>query len=287
MTSPRFAEICVIGPDAQAFLHSQLASDVRAVEPGNWLFGSYCAADGRVQALMMVACDSPECWRLLMPADVASAVDARLQRYRVRARCTIATTGVSIEEGGREEAASASYRCEQFSWRVEAGGSGVSMALAPALWVQQIELGIPWLVAATSERFLPQMLALERLQAYSLRKGCFPGQEIVARTHYLGRSKRRLARLSTLEGDCSLEAGSELSAIEEDHPLGVLIAAASGYRNALAVLPESAVPGMVLRVAGTARNATLVIESDMIETFGDAGLNGRYYPPSGAWRSTG
>jgi hypothetical protein len=129
------------------------------------------------------------------------------------------------------------------------------------------------------------MLALERLHAYSLRKGCFPGQEIVARTHYLGRSKRRLVRVATVEGDG--EAGAELCTVDGDSPVGVLIAAGAADIGGLAVVAASAIAGTTVRVAGPARNATFVIESDVIETIGDAGLNGRYHPPFSAWHSTG
>jgi folate-binding protein YgfZ len=283
-TTPRFAEIEVVGPDARSFLHSQLANDIRSIEPGQWRFGSYCAADGRVQALLMVACETAEHWRLLLPADLTQAVSGRLQRYRLRARCTIASTDVAIDaSGGVASGAIGRYESDFYTWRC---ASGLSEPLPLPLWTQQLQLGIPWIVTATSERFLPQMLALERLHAYSLRKGCFPGQEIVARTHYLGRSKRRLVRLTLVEGGA--EPGAELCPMDSNAGVGVLIAAgATNDDGGLAVVAESAVAGSAVRVAGTTRNATFVIESDVIETIGDARLNGRYHPPFSAWHSAG
>ncbi len=283
-TTPRFAEIEVVGPDARSFLHGQLANDVGAIEPAQWRFGSYCTADGRVQALLMVACETAEHWRLLLPADLAEVVTARLQRYRLRARCTIASAEVAIDASrGAFAGPVGSYECDAYSWHCAGGSSG---PLPLPLWTQQLQLGIPWIVAATSERFLPQMLALERLQAYSLRKGCFPGQEIVARTHYLGRSKRRLVRLSEVEGGA--EVGVELCPMDRDTGIGVLIAAgATTAIGGLAVVAESAVAGTAVRAAGSTRNATFVIESDVIETIGDATLNGHYHPPFSAWHSAG
>jgi folate-binding protein YgfZ len=278
-TSPTFAEIRVNGADATSFLHSQLANDIRAIEPLQWNFGSYCAADGRVQALMLVARESVESWRLLLPADLSLAVASRLQRYRLRARCTIDSTDVAINADDGDNGADAAYRCECFGWNVTTGSPA---PMPPLLWAQQLQLGIPWLVAASSERFLPQMLALERLQAYSLRKGCFPGQEIIARTHYLGRSKRRLVRL-TCSGDIDTAVpGSELCTIEDDRVVGTLIAAAPAAAGGLAVVPESVVTGMPVRTFGALRNATFVIEGDVIGTIGDGGLNGRYHPPFSA-----
>ncbi len=278
-TLPTFAEIRVNGADAASFLHSQLASDVRAIEPLHWNFGSYCAADGRVLALMLVACESADRWRLLLPADVSQAVASRLQRYRLRSRCTIDTSEVAINADDGVQPAAAAYRCEQFAWQA----TGESPAPMPhQLWEQQLKLSIPWLVAATSERFLPQMLALERLQAFSLRKGCFPGQEIIARTHYLGRSKRRLVRLAN-SGDCELaEPGDELRLLDNDLLVGTLIGAGRGAAGGLAVVSESATTGMSIRTSDTLRNATFVIEGDVIEKIGDGGLNGRYHPPFSA-----
>jgi folate-binding protein YgfZ len=228
---------------------------------------------------MLVACESAESWRLLLPAEVSSAVASRLQRYRLRSRCTIDISEVAVIAAGAEDAAAATYRCEQFAWQVAYGSPA---PMPHQLWAQQQQLAIPWLIAATSERFLPQMLALDRLQAYSLRKGCFPGQEIIARTHYLGRSKRRLVRLtSTGESDLA-EPGCELCALESDQVVGTLVSAVDGTAAGLAVVSEQASSGMPIRPLGTLRNATFVIEGDVIEKIGDGGLNGRYHPPFSA-----
>lgn len=277
-TSPRFAEILVEGPDSQSFLHGQLASDIRAIEPGQWRFGSYCAADGRVQALLMVARESTERWRLLLPADLMDPVSQRLQRYKLRARCSVAGAVVGITAApGLSAPGASSYACAAFNWHVIAG---VDEPLPHALWTQQLLLGIPWIVSATSERFLPQMLALERMQAFSLRKGCFPGQEIVARTHYLGRSKRRLVRVAWSGEQIEAAPGAELSGVDGDSVVGMLVACDSS--TGLAVVSEIAQTNQYLRVTGTARNATFVIESDVIETIGDGELNGPFHPPFSA-----
>jgi hypothetical protein len=75
------------------------------------------------------------------------------------------------------------------------------------------------------------MLSLDRLQAFSLRKGCYPGQEIVARTHYLGQAKRQLARLA----GAGLQAGLEIRD-GSGHGVGSLVCATSDGREGLAVL---------------------------------------------------
>jgi len=280
MTPPRFAEIEVEGADAGSFLHAQLANDVRSIDVGQWRYGSYCVPDGRVQAVFMIARRSAEQWRLLLPADMAEVVVTRLQRFRLRSRCVITSGSVGIGPAGMAASALARYECSAFALAVAAGDAE---PMAPSLWAQQVELGIPWIVAASSERFLPQMLGLERLRAFSLRKGCFPGQEVVARTHFLGRVKRRLVRLSTDSAGAPAQVGDELRL----HPEGavcatVLLSAAGNGGHILAVASENAVAGALLSTTNPDETATYVIERDVIETISDEGLNGRYHPPFSA-----
>jgi folate-binding protein YgfZ len=284
METPRFAEILVHGSDAAAFLHSQLTSDVKTLAVDECQFSGYCGADGRVLALLLLARTGPEEFRLLLPEPLAQPVLQRLQRYRLRARCTLAASDVEIASAQAEAATATDARLWQhagFCWRVQAGPSGPGGASLPAaLWDQQVELGIPWLMPATSERFLPQMLGFDRLHAFSLRKGCYPGQEVIARTHYLGRSKRRLARVRAV-GAVPAPAGSELAAGDNQAAAGTLVALDS-RGNGLAVLLEAATAGALLGTSDTDNIATFVIESDVSETIGDISLNGRCAPPFSA-----
>ncbi len=284
METPRFAEILVHGSDAAAFLHSQLTSDVKTLAVDECQFSGYCGADGRVQALLLLARTGPDEFRLLLPEPLAQPVLQRLQRYRLRARCTLAAAVVEIAADRADSAPSTGTRLWQhagFCWRVQVRPAEPGLSPLPAaLWDQQVALGIPWLLPATSEHFLPQMLGFDRLQAFSLRKGCYPGQEVIARTHYLGRSKRRLARVQAA-GSFRAPAGSELLAGDSQVPAGTLIALDS-LGGGLAVLLEAATAGVTLRTSGHANIATFVIESDVSETIGDTSLNGRCDPPSSA-----
>ena len=284
METPRFAEILVYGSDAAGFLHSQLTSDVKALAVDECQFSGYCGADGRVLALLLLARTGPEEVRLLLPEPLAQPVLQRLQRYRLRARCTLAASAVEIAGDQTEPTSATEARRWQhagFCWRVQVLPAGHGGAPLPAaLWDQQVALGIPWLLPTTSERFLPQMLGFDRLHAFSLRKGCYPGQEVIARTHYLGRSKRRLARVRTA-GAALATAGSELAAGDNQAAAGTLVALDS-RGNGLAVVLEAASAGGLLCTSGTDNIATFVIESDVSETIGDISLNGRCDPPSSA-----
>lgn len=273
---PSFAEILVEGPDARNHLHGQLAADVQSIGVGEWRFASYCMPDGRVQALLIVARTADQQFLLLLPEELAAVVQSRLLRYRLRARCDLSWRAVTIAEIEPESAVVGHrYDCDAFCWQVL---DATSTPMDAKTWARQIALGIPWLVTASSEKFLPQMLSLERLSAFSLRKGCFPGQEVVARTHFLGRSKRHLARLDRVEGPLEVSAGGELfSTGGTANPCGWMIADAFPQAPAaLAVLTESATSRLQSDSASVASSAGFVINLDVTETKGDKLLNGRY-----------
>ena len=282
--APSFAEIDVSGPDARSFLHGQFASDVQSVDIGDWRYSCYCLADGRVQALMMLARSADTTVRLLLPAELSSAIAERMQRFRLRARCTISIRPVAITPlTGTESTESSRYDCAAFSWSVTPAAE--SSVLPAELWSQQLALGVPWVTAATSASFLPQMLALDRLRALSLRKGCFPGQEVVARTHFLGRVKRRLVTLRMDRSEVQPEPGCALVTQDGGDPAGTLLAIADNGVG-LAVVNEAVVRGSELRTESLAQCATLVIDRDVNETISDALLNGRCTPHSAHGVST-
>jgi folate-binding protein YgfZ len=105
-------------------------------------------------------------------------------------------------------------------------------------WLE-IRNGIPLLTPATQEQFVPQMANMEIIGAVNFQKGCYPGQEIVARTQYLGQSKRRMA-LAHVEAERPPQPGDELYASAVDaQPIGMVVnaqAAPDGGYDLLAVL---------------------------------------------------
>lgn len=126
-------------------------------------------------------------------------------------------------------------------WQALAATPGYSLVKSDAWHLRNIEEGLPSVTQATSEEFLPQMLNLDVLGGVSYRKGCYTGQEIIARTHFLGNLKRRMFRLRTLDerrpvpGDPLYRAGEA-----EGQRLGQVVAAAPEEERGfqlLAVLP--------------------------------------------------
>ena len=85
-----------------------------------------------------------------------------------------------------------------------------------------IESGIPWITDSTSEKFLPQMLNLDLMHGLSFNKGCYPGQEVIARLHYKGEVKRRLY-LGSGSGEVTPGPGDELENADDGHKIGALI----------------------------------------------------------------
>ena len=119
-------------------------------------------------------------------------------------------------------------------------GNGEPPGCAPAAcrsWQQaDLRLGLPRLAAEQRESWTAQQLGLDRLQGYSVRKGCYPGQEIVARTHFLGKAKRAA---TVLQVDPGVLPGSEV--LQAGQAIGTIVAVAAGSPSlALAVLPLDA-----------------------------------------------
>lgn len=184
-TSPslpfRLSSVTVSGPDAIGFLQSQMTADMDRLEPGTWTPAAWCNPKGRALAVMRVM-QNGETVHLALPSPLADEVEKRLNLYRIGRNVTI-SAGPKVEpnEDGDLELTETLANPERLH-----------------RWLSsEIERGMPWLVTETVDRFLPQMLGLERIGGLSYRKGCYPGQEIVARVHYRGRVTQRLARFES------------------------------------------------------------------------------------------
>jgi folate-binding protein YgfZ len=235
---PHLAAILMDGTDAEKFLQSQLSSNVLELAPGAVQLSSWCAVNGRVIGLgWLFRTAAGFCW--IVAADSIDALVLGLNKYKLRAkvRLTVADTGVIGAEANFSEAMPVERFASIHSVQLADGrrlgcGAEFNSKTAPenflARWYQRdIELKIPW--NAGGERFLPQMLGIERYAGLSLRKGCFPGQEVISRLHYKGVLKRSLR---VLLFDQPVDAGTYLCADAGDE---VAIIQAQGF-NALAVV---------------------------------------------------
>ncbi|WP_028534191.1 YgfZ/GcvT domain-containing protein [Paludibacterium yongneupense] len=242
-----FSVIRVTGDDAQSFLQGQFSSDILAIDETNSQLSSYSTAKGRMQATMLI-------WRqhdayfLLVSSDIALAFCKRLSMFILRSKVKAEVVGGECIllglAGAAAENAAGDVPFESGAVASRDGGialrlpnDALMLALTPEaaadvlarlgddvvpvsaeVWgILDIDAGIPWVTSATVEQFVPQMANMDLLGAVSFKKGCYPGQEIVARTHYLGKVKRRLYRVRIPEmassGDSLYSPGSADQAI--------------------------------------------------------------------------
>jgi tRNA-modifying protein YgfZ len=249
---PDHRVIALSGRDAAAFAQAQLMNDLKLLAPGRWQWNGWLTPKGRVIALFaLLKFDEETLWLLVPDADPVTLASA-LQRFVFRARVAIAVRddlhveGVFALSSQARGNALAGDPVSGVELDLSADAGPRTLRIVPdstashdAVWMQRwaafdLEHGLPRLPASQSDHWTPQQLSLDRLNAFSVKKGCYPGQEIVARTHFLGKVKRGLA---LVEGNEAMRAGSDLLA--GGQPLGHLVASADdGERHlALAVVP--------------------------------------------------
>ncbi|MGV8940145.1 MAG: YgfZ/GcvT domain-containing protein [Lysobacter sp.] len=244
------------GRDAIAFAQAQFMNDVAALDAGQWQWNGWLTPKGRVIALFaLLKWDGETLWLVLPDAD-PETLGARLRGFLFRSKVAI-TVRDDLQVSGQyaptmteaDNAASHTItRSSDDSFVLDMGGDSVARLLrisaaldapvdqaAEAQWqLDDLEHGLPRLDTSQAEQWTPQQLSLERLRGFSVKKGCYPGQEIVARTHFLGKAKRGLA---LLEAEAPLGVGADVTS--GDATLGRIVASASTAERhvALAVLP--------------------------------------------------
>jgi len=197
------------GPDARKFLQGQLSNDLTTLAPGALLRAGLHNPQGRTVALLGLLERSSDDILALLPRELLEAVAAMLGRYRLRAKVALANLstqfqvyglhGLGALEGGSLWPRSWSYgdgRAVTIRTASEVPPDGDAMSRAH--WrALDVAAGLPQVYAATSAQFVAQMLNLDCIDAISFSKGCYTGQEVIARAHYRGRVKRRMQRFES------------------------------------------------------------------------------------------
>jgi folate-binding protein YgfZ len=215
----------VAGSDAESFLQGQLTQDMARVRAGAVLRAAHCSPKGRVTALFRCWADA-DAFLLDLPEALGATAQRRLSMYVLRAKVQVSSVAADWERTGVAGAAFATALAEAgvtlpgAPGTVERNGNLLCLALGASRWMLVAPLGtsadlrarlsrcaaadpLSWTLAAlrdgdpevlpeTADAFIPQMLNLDHLDGVSFRKGCYTGQEIVARAHFLGRVKRRM-----------------------------------------------------------------------------------------------
>jgi len=272
--------ICISGDDAQSFLQGQLSCDIVKLSENTATYGGYCTPKGRLlnNFLLWKGAESKDYW-LQLPAGLVQPMIKRLGMFVLRAKVTfqdetdrlicIGVIGrnartvldtcvteipsglvpLSVFHAGESQVICHSeHRIEVITTLAEASRIWKQLRdeIAPAglhCWQwQEICEGIPTIQPETQEEFIPQMINLDKIGGVSFQKGCYPGQEIVARTQYLGKLKRRMYRAHIPCSD-TVTAGDPLFSQEmEQQASGMIVNAAPssiGGFDVLAVIQIS------------------------------------------------
>lgn len=260
-TSPRLGVIEIGGEDAASFLRAQLTNDVSRLGPDRHFLAAWCDAKGRAQMVARVA-QVDAGYLLLLPETIIDTVLNRLRMYVLRAKVSIADVSANYRvEGvignglpapdcsctngdtltlGLPTGVDGQARALMIS-SIEHASPGSTFDTSNDQWLMtDIDAGIPTLYPATQGLFVPQMLNLHWLMAIDFDKGCYPGQEVIARLHYRGTLTRRLFRL-TWQGDRPTPGDAVKNEAGENSGTVVTTAAEdAGHGRLLAVLKTSA-----------------------------------------------
>ena len=202
------------GKDLQSFLQGQFSNDINALEEGVVQLNAYCQHQGKIIALVWVMRQEESVY-LSFPSDLAEIVVKRLTMFKMMSDVVITDvsdeiTQLGLLEGDRQGLSPFRLNDQQSIALVDSV-EGIKLTDSNA-WEQAcIENNLPEVYAQTSEQFVPQLLNLDVNEVgVSFTKGCYPGQEVVARLHYLGKSKRRMR---AFECEQDLQVGDKLFAL--------------------------------------------------------------------------
>jgi len=191
--------LAIRGADAARFLQGQLSANVEKLDVGASTLAGFHNPQGRTIALLAVGRTAPDEFLAVLPRDLAPGVAQRLGKFVLRAKVRVTDESASWRvygvTSGKPPGIALAWGDRWLTLRA-ADTAPASPGPAPAAldaWLRaDVHAGLPQIHAATSESFVAQMLNLDLLGAIAFDKGCYTGQEVIARAHYRGRVKRRL-----------------------------------------------------------------------------------------------
>jgi len=237
----------VAGADARAFLHAQLTNDIENLAPGSARYAGWCSAKGRLLATFLVV-PAADGFLLQLARDLVPVVAKRLSMFILRSKVKISdVTGEWLQFGLWEALPGGDLSVSQANNGIKVGidadrtllitRTSMEAKTPAAEWaLAEIRAGRPLIVQATQDQFVPQMVNFELSGGVDFKKGCYPGQEIVARAQYRGAVKRRMVRLR----GAALQPGQEIYSDDAPGQSGGTIVNAAGG-EALAVLQVAAI----------------------------------------------
>lgn len=267
--------ISASGDDAANFLHNQLTNDVEHLDLRQARLAGYCSPKCRLLASFLMW-KSGDAIMLQLPRQIQPAVQKRLQMFVLRAKAKLADVadklailgiggqpaagvlqkwfpelpatpfGKSESEAGTLIRVADAFGEPRYQWiasieTAQQAWSELIKTLTPVgtpLWrLTDIHAGMPQITQATQEQFVPQMINFEVIGGVNFKKGCYPGQEIVARSQYLGKLKRRML-LATIDAT-AVAAGMEIfSSTAPEQPCGMIVNAERNLQGGVDCLVE-------------------------------------------------
>jgi folate-binding protein YgfZ len=195
------------GPDAQKFLQGQLSNDVQQLTAGALLRAGLHNPHGRTLALLALISGGEDDVLALLPKELMATVTPLLRRYVLRSKVMVSDESeryriyglAGLDESERSGAQRCAYGAQHDGRQLLLQDAAKTPIASPVITREQwrsldIAAGLPQVSEAISGQFVAQMLNLDCIGAISFSKGCYTGQEVIARAHYRGRVKRRMQR---------------------------------------------------------------------------------------------
>ncbi len=251
---PALGVIQAQGEDAAQFLHNQLTNDVLLLPVGQARLAAWCNAKGRMQLSLIVLKTAPDTLLLVLPLELLAQTLKRLQMFVLRAKVQLhdasaqwvlrGLLGASAQAPGdaappwQARASEGAHVVALYParlgdtavpralWLGPASAPAPEATLAPELWAwAEVLSGVPLLTAPLFEAFVPQMLNYESVGGVNFKKGCYPGQEVVARSQFRGTLKRRMARVFSAQ---ALQAGQAVfTPTDPEQPCATVVQSAA------------------------------------------------------------
>jgi tRNA-modifying protein YgfZ len=260
------ALICARGADAGSFLQGQLTQDVLLMEDSEARLSAWCSAKGRMLASFIVWKNSAEEFYLLLSADLLAVTLKRLKMFVLRSKCTLTDETLLFDVvglAGEAQFTTNSIANYDYSAWTSTLNEHKKLIFLPPGWIAdkkipralmisahgkstassgsidqwnylEVTSGIARITAPISEAFVPQMLNYESVGGVNFKKGCYPGQEVVARSQFRGTLKRRAY---LVRSDAALLAGQEVfDSTDPEQPCGTVAQAAADGANGFAAI---------------------------------------------------
>lgn len=263
----------ISGDDAITFLQGQVTNDVKKLNGSNSQYAGYCTPKGRLLGLFLAFAHADHL-HLQMPLSILEPIMKRLRMYVMRSKVVITNKSadilcfgiagpnaestllslfsqvptlphqlITLEDATLLRLTGINPRYQVFTnianaERIWNTLSNTCNKVGKSVWdYLEIQAGIPEIVPATQEAFVPQMVNLDSLDGINFKKGCYTGQEIVARTHYLGKVKRR-TQLAHINTEGIPQAGDTIQVVGHEEAIGQIVRAAPAPNGGVDALIE-------------------------------------------------